>query len=254
MAIQKLSELFEQGYEIKSKFATTIATQLREGMNDPLAKIRNDQHLTAHGKRAKEAELKQEAAREVFGVVAKEKATYAKVAAEATALAKKMKTDANKPPSSAVDVKLFEQELAALQTSIMLSTNVDTAIKAIDTFQSKYDEPYYAAELQKAFPSFIQTVTAIDDSPKHKQALTRVYSSVQAKATTPEVAKANEVLAYFSDSENIKLFRDGSPQHNTVKTYIGSIANHINEPETALGILNGEVETFAGIAGTNVME
>ncbi|MGE7692469.1 hypothetical protein ACQKMI_25275 [Lysinibacillus sp. NPDC097214] len=254
MTIQKLSELFEQGYEIKSKFATTIATQLREGMNDPLAKIRNDQHLTPQGKKVKVEEFKREAAREVFGVVAKEKATYAKVAAEATALAKKMKTDAIKQPSSAVDVKLFEQELSALQTSIMLNTNVDTAIKAIDTFQSKYDEPYYAAELQKEFPSLIKTVTAIDDSPKHKQALRYIYSSVQAKATTPEVTKANEVLAYFSDGGDIKLFRDGSPQHDTVKTYIGSIANHINEPENGLAILDGEVETFGGMAGTHVME
>ncbi len=254
MTIQKLSELFEQGYEIKSKFATTIATQLREGMNDPLAKIRNDQHLTAHGKKAKVEEFKREAAREVFEVVAKEKATYAKVAAEAIALAKKMKTDAIKQPSSVTDILLFNQELSALQTSIMLSTNVDTAIKEIDTFQAKYDEPYYAAELQKEFPAFIQMVTGIDDSPKHKLALSRVYSRVEEKATTPEVKKANEVLAYFSDGGDIKLFRDGSPQHDTVKTYIGSIANHINEPETALGILDGEVETFAGMAGTNVLE
>lgn len=137
MTIQKLNELFDKGYEIKSKFATTIATQLREGMNDPLAKIRNDQHLTAHGKKAKEAEFKQEAARELFGVVAKEKATYAKVAAEAIALAKKMKTDAIKQPPSVTDVMLFDQELSALQTSIMLSTNADTAIKEINTFSSK---------------------------------------------------------------------------------------------------------------------
>lgn len=254
MTIQKLNELFDQGYEIRSKFATTIATQVREGMNDPLAKIRNDQHLTPQGKKIKVEEFKREAAREVFDVVAKEKATYAKVVAEATALAKKMKTEAIKPPSNTVDVKLFEQELAALQTSIMLNTNADTAIKAIDAFQSKYDEPYYATELQKTFPSLIQTVTAIDDSPKHKQALTRVYSSVQAKATTPEVARANEILAYFSDGEDIKLFREGTPQHDTVKTYIGAIANHINEPEKAIGILDGTVQTFAGMAGTNVIE
>lgn len=254
MTIQKLNELFDQGYEIRSKFATTIATQVREGMNDPLAKIRNDQHLTPQGKKVKVEEFKREAAREVFDVVAKEKATYAKVATEATALAKKMKTEAIKPPSNTVDVKLFEQELAALQTSIMLSTNVDTAIKAIDAFQSKYDEPYYATELQKTFPSFIQTVTAIDDSPKYKQALTRVYSSVQAKATTQEVARANDILAYFSDGEDIKLFREGSPQHDTVKTYIGAIANHINSPEKAIGILDGTVQTFAGMEGTNVIE
>lgn len=253
MTIQKLNELFEKGYETKRMFATTIATQLREGMNEPLAKIRNDQYLASPGKKAKEEELKRAAAREVFGVVAKEKATYAKVAAEATALAKKMKTDTIKPPSSAVDVKLFEQELAALQTSTMLSTNVDTAIKAIDAFQSKYEEPYYASELQKAFPALIQTVTAIDDGPMHRQALTRVYSSVQAKAITPEVAKANEALEYFSDGEDIKLFREGSPQHATVKTYIGAIANHINDPENALGILDGEVETFGGMAGTHVL-
>ncbi|UZM98215.1 hypothetical protein OL548_26235 [Lysinibacillus sp. MHQ-1] len=107
---------------------------------------------------------------------------------------------------------------------------------------------------KKTFPSLIQTVTAIDDSPIHRQALRNVYSSVQAKATTPEVARANEVLAYFSDGEDIKLFREDSPQHDTVKTYIGAIANHINEPEKALAILDGEVETFAGMAGTHVME
>ncbi|MFJ8515794.1 hypothetical protein [Lysinibacillus xylanilyticus] len=253
MTIQKLNELFEKGYETKRMFATTIATQLREGMNEPLAKIRNDQYLASPGKKAKEEEFKRKAAREVFEVVVKEKATYAKVAAEATALAKKMKTEATKPPANAVDVKLFEQELAALQTSIMLSTNVDTAIKAIDAFQSKYEEPYYASELQKAFPSLIQTVTAIDDSPMHRQALRYIYSSIQAKATTPEVARANEALAYFSDGEDIKLFREGSPQHDTVKTYIGAIANHINEPETALGILDGKIETFAGSAGTHVI-
>lgn len=254
MTIQKLNELFDKGYEIKSKFGTTIATQLKQGMAEEISKIRADKHLTAHGQKAKIEELEREAAREVFELVAKEKATYAKVATEATALAKKMKTEAIKPPSNTVDVKLFEQELAALQTSIMLSTNVDTAIKAIDAFQSKYDEPYYATELQKTFPSLIQTVTAIDDSPKHKQALTRVYSSVQAKATTPEVARANEILAYFSDGEDIKLFREGTPQHDTVKTYIGAIANHINEPEKAIGILDGTVQTFAGMAGTNVIE
>jgi len=255
MTIKKLNELFDQGYEIRSKFATTIATQVREGMNEPLAKIRNDLHLTPQGKKVKVEEFKREAAREVFEVVAKEKATYAKVAAEATALAKKMKTDAIKPPSSTVDVKLFEQELAALQTSIMLNTNADTAIKAIDAFQSKFgDEPYYAAELQKMFPTFIQSVTAIDSSPTHKQALTRVYSRIEEKATTPEVVKANEILSYFGDGENIKLFREGSPQHDTVKTYIGAIANHIDEPEKAIGILDGTVQTFAGMAGTNVME
>lgn len=255
MTIQKLNELFDKGYETKSKFATTIATQLKQGMAEEISKIRADKHLTAHGQKAKIEELEREAAREVFEFVAKEKAAYAKVATEATALAKKMKTEAIKPPSNVVDVKLFEQELAALQTSIMLNTNADTAIKAIDAFQSKYgDEPYYASELQKVFPTFIQAVTTIDDSPKHKQALTRVYSRVEEKATTPEVAKANDILAYFSDGENIKLFREGTPQHNTIKTYIGSIANHINEPEKAVGILDGTVQTFAGMAGTNVME
>jgi len=69
-----------------------------------------------------------------------------------------------------------------------------------------------------------------------------------------EVAKANDILTYFSDGENIKLFREGTPQHNTIKTYIGSIANHINEPEKAVDILDGTVQTFAGMAGTNVME
>ncbi|WP_369355144.1 hypothetical protein [Lysinibacillus capsici] len=255
MTIQKLNELFDKGYEIKSKFGTTIATQLKQGMDEEISKIRTDKHLTVHGKKAKIEELKREVAREVFDVVAKEKVTYAKVAAEATALAKKMKTDTIKPPSNAVDVKLFEQELAALQTSIMLNTNADTAIKAIDAFQSKYgDEPYYASELQKTFPTFIQAVTTIDDSPKHKQALTRIYSRVEEKAITAEVAKANDILAYFSDGENIKLFREGTPQHNTIKTYIGSIANHINDPEKAVGILDGTVQTFAGMAGTNVME
>jgi len=255
MTIQKLNELFDKGYEIQSKFGTTVAIQLKQGMDEEISKIRADKHLTAHGQKAKIEELKREAAREVFGVVAKEKATYAKVAAEATALAKKMKTDVIKPPSNAVDVKLFEQELAALQTSIMLSTNADAAIKAIDGFQSKYgSEPYYAAELQKTFPSLIQTVTAIDDSPTHKQALTRVYSSVEEKATTPEVTKANDILAYFSDGDDIKLFRDGSPQFATVKTYIGSIANHINDPSKGLDILDGKVETFGGSAGTHVME
>ncbi|GEM_PF-1963462 len=253
MTIQKLNELFDKGYEIQSKFGTTIAIQLKQGMDEEISKIRADKHLTAHGQKAKIEELKREAAREVFGVVAKEKATYAKVAAEATALAKKMKTEAIKPPSNTVDVKLFEQELAALQTSIMLSTNVDTAIKTIDAFQSKYDEPYYATELQKTFPSLIQTVTAIDDSPMHKQALTRVYTSVQAKAITPEVARANDILAYFSDSEDIKLFREGSPQHDTVKAYIGAIGNHINDPSKGLDILDGKVETFGGMAGTHVI-
>lgn len=254
MTIQKLDELFAQGYEIRSKFATTIATQVREGMNDPLAKIRNDQHLTPQGKKAKVEEFKREAAREVFEAVAKEKTEYAKIAAEATALAKKMKTEAVKPPSNAIDVMLFEQALAVLNVSIMLNTNVETAIKEIDDFQAKYDEPYYASELQKVFPTFIQKVTAIDDSPKHKQALRNIYTRVQAKATTPEVQKANEMLSYFSDGEDIKLFREGSPQHETVKTYIGAIANHINSPEKAIGILDGTVQTFAGMAGTNVIE
>lgn len=254
MTIQKLNELFDKGYEIKSKFGTTIATQLKQGMDEEISKIRTDKHLTVHGQKTKIEELKREVAREVFEAVAKEKTEYAKVAAEATALAKKMKTEAIKPPANTVDVKLFEQELAALQTSIMLSTNVDTAIKTIDAFQSKYDEPYYAAELQKAFPAFIQMVTAIDDSPKHKQALARVYTSIQAKATTPEVEKADSILSYFSDGEDIKLFREGSPQHDTVKTYIGAIANHINSPEKAIGILDGTVQTFAGMEGTNVIE
>lgn len=254
MTIQKLNELFEKGYEIKSKFGTTIATQLKLGMDEQLAKIRNDQNLTPHGKKAKEDELKREVAREVFEVVVKEKAKYSKVATEATALAKKMKTDVIKPPTNTVDVQLFEQELAALQTSIMLNTNADTAIKAIDAFQSKYgDEPFYAAELQKTFPTFIQSVTAIDDNPTHRAALARVYSRVEEKATTPEVTKANDILAYFSEGENIQLFREGTPQYNTVKTYIGAIANHINDPDTALGILDGEVKTFAGMQGTNVI-
>lgn len=254
MTIQKLNELFDKGYETKSKFATTIATQLKQGMDEELSKIRTDKHLASPGKKAKEEELKREVAREVFEAVAKEKTEYAKIAAEATALAKKMKTEAVKPPSNAIDVMLFEQALAVLNVSIMLNTNVETAIKEIDDFQAKYDEPYYASELQKVFPTFIQKVTAIDDSPKHKQALRNIYTRVQAKATTPEVQKANEMLSYFSDGEDIKLFREGTPQHDTVKTYIGAIANHINEPEKAIGILDGTVQTFAGMAGTNVIE
>lgn len=251
--LEKLSTLFNEGYEIKSQFAVKLAIEVKKAFAAESVKINSSQELTPLGKRTKLEELRKEMAREVMKEVQKHKADYVNKATEATQLAKKMKTEAIKPPANAVDVKIFEQELTQLQTSIMLTSNADTAIQAINAFQQKFDEPYYASKLQEVFPTFIQSVTAIDPSPSNRIALSRVYDRVSLKATTPELEKAEEVLSYFADGEGVKLFRSGFPETNTIQTAIGSIAQHINSPDVALGILNGEAQTFAGMAGTNVI-
>ncbi|WP_346234728.1 hypothetical protein MKY04_16185 [Lysinibacillus telephonicus] len=254
MTMEKLSQLLNEGHQIKSKFSVQLATELKEVYATESAKIYADRDLSPHGVKSKLEVLQKELAKDVMKEVQKQKAEYIKKAEEATQLAKKLKTDAIKPPSNEVDVKLFEKELTQLQTSIMLNSNPETAIQAINAFQQKYDEPYYASKLQEVFPSLIQSVTTIDPNPIHRTSLSRVYDRVVEKATTPEVVKADEVLSYFADGENVKLFREGLPATNTIKAAIGSITSHINTPDIALGILNGEVQTFAGMEGTNVMK
>lgn len=254
--LQKLNELFDQGHEIKRNFQTQLAMQLKEEINPKRAAINLSNDLTPDGKKKQIKALEERYARDVFEAVKGQRAEYVKLASEATALAKKVKAAAIKEPADKADLAIFEKEFAALKTSVQLSPRVESAVSAVSAFTSKWsdNDVYYADRIASDFGQIATAINTLGADGKQRESLNRVYKLVTEKTNTDEIKAANQALEYFSDGENVQLFFKGGNAFSTVKTAIGAVAEHINSPEQALGVLSGEVQTFAGIAGANIVE
>lgn len=253
MTKEKLSQFIEEGYEIKTKFQTQLAIELRDVVNEEVSKISNDRDLSPEGKKRKIEAVKQKYAKQTMQVVKEQQDKYKKLADDAIKLAKQAKTAAIAEPADKTDVQIFNNEFEQLKVSVQLATKPESALQAIEAFCSKYADRdlYYADRIKNEFSSLIG---AVGDNPQHKMKLGRIYDLVVEKSINDDVRTADEALAFFSDADKVQLIRKSSPAFKAISASIGSIAQHINEPDKALGIMNGEVETFAGMHGTNVME
>lgn len=231
--IEKLQELREKAYELSRTNPTSIAIEFKQGFYEELRKLKASEEyldLSTAGRVKREDKLRAQFNKQLFELLAEQKAEYKKVYDEATTLAKSIQVTDHTAPADAVAVKLFEQELESLKTSTMLGTNAERSIQAIDAFIGKYDDPYFASIIKQNFAQLSQNVLSIESSMQNRQALSRVLERVDSKATTEEQAYAAETLSAFGDGEPT-FYLPGLAQHNAISTIIGSDnAEYLDKP------------------------
>lgn len=230
--IKKLTELREKAYELSKTNPSKIAIEFKQAFYEDMRKLKASeeyQDLGVGGRVKREDKLRADYNKQLFKLIAEQKAEYKKVFDEATKLSKTIQaTDHAKP--DALSVKLFEQELDSLKTATMLGTNATRSMEAIDAFIGKYDDPYFASIIKQNFGQLSQNVLSIESSMQNRHALSKVLERVESKATSEEQAFAAETLYLFGDGEPT-FFLPGLAQHNAISGIIGSRnAEYLDKP------------------------
>lgn len=233
--IEKLTELREKAHGIATKNPTTIALEVKTAFADDTRKLKDSEDykdMGTAGRMKKEEQLREKYRKQLFELLAEQKAEYKKLADEAKTLAKTALTTPNPITADALTVKLFEQELQSLQTSTLLGMNANANIQALDAFISKHgDDPYFAGVIRDNFAQFSQNILSIEGSPKNRQALAKAFERVELKAASEEQVLAKETLQAFGDSIPT-FYREGLPQAESLATIIGNgHSTYLNEPE-----------------------
>ncbi|OAH58322.1 hypothetical protein AWH48_18270 [Domibacillus aminovorans] len=98
--------------------------------------INNDRTLSEVGKEAARMELKQKYGREFIEIAKKLRDDYDKAVVKAQTQAEVvLNAEPSKP--DAITIKSFERELQTLKMNVMLGTNPETSIQAINEFAAK---------------------------------------------------------------------------------------------------------------------
>lgn len=222
--VEKMMELREKAYELSKTNPTKIAIEFKQAWYEDLRQLKASeayQDLSVGGRVKREEKLRDQFSKQLFELVAEQKAEYAKVYAEATTLAKTLQVASHAKPNDAIFVKLFEQEFQSLQTATMLGVNAGRSIEAVDAFLGKYgDDPYFASVIRDNFVQLSQNVLSIEASMQNRQALSKVLERVEMKATSEEQAVAAETLSAFGNGDST-FFYPGLAQANAIGAIIG---------------------------------
>lgn len=222
--IEKLMELREKAYEISKTNPTKITLEFKNEYNEDLRRLKASEEyreLNTGGRVRREDKLRDQYRKELFQLIAEQKAEYAKVYAEASTLAKTLKMTQHAKPTDDYTVRMFEQELQSLQTSTMLGMNAGRSIEAVDAFIGKYgDDPYFASIIRDNFTQLSQNVLSIETTMQNRQALSKVLERVEMKSKTEEQVAADETLSALGDGEST-FFYPGLAQHNAISNIIG---------------------------------
>ncbi|WP_018394273.1 hypothetical protein [Bacillus sp. 37MA] len=193
--------------------------------------INNDRTLSEVGKEAARTELKQKYGREFIEIAKKLRDDYDKAVVKAQTQAEVvLNAEPSKP--DAITIKSFERELQTLKMNVMLGTNPETSIQAINEFAAKQKEPYLAKQIAGEFADLATNViNGSGNSPQVKQKLSGVYQAVSEKAMMPEQQKALEIAGYVSEAVGRLLFRDKSIEIEALDRIIGpEFTRHANKP------------------------
>ncbi|MEG0471093.1 MAG: hypothetical protein RR588_02050 [Solibacillus sp.] len=226
--IEKLMGLREKAFELSKTNPTKIALEFKTEYLEDLRRLKASEDYRdsmTQGRVKREDKLRDRYRKQLFELVAEQKAEYAKVYREASTLAKTLQTTAHAKPSDDLAVKLFEQELQSLKTTTMLGLNAGRSIEAIDAFIGKYDDPYFAAIIKENFAQLSQNVLSIESTMQNRGALSKALERVEMKATSEEQAYAAETLTVFGDG-NRTFYppMTGMGAYSAIATIIGG--NH----------------------------
>ena len=233
-SIEKLQGLIDQAREIATKNPTSIALEVKTEFAEDMRKLKASEEyrdLGTGGRMKREEKLREQYRKQLFELLAEQKAEYQKIYDEATMLAKTVQTTPHAKPSDALTVKLFEQELQSLQTSTMLGINGERSIEAINGFIGKYgDDPYFASVIKDNFAQLTQNVLSIEGTPANRQSLAKVFERVEMKANSDEQKVAAETLQAFGDSVP-NFYRVGLQPYEALSNIIGrGHANYLDKP------------------------
>lgn len=222
--IEKLQELREKAYELSKTNPTKITLEFKQHYYEDLRALKASEEyreLGTDGRVKREIKLRDKFTKELFQILAEQKADHAKVYAEATALAKTLKMAPHSTPADKYLVQMFTQELQSLQTATMLGVNAGRSIEAVDAFIGKYgDEPYFASIIRDNFGQLSQNVLSIEATVQNRAALSKVLERVESKSKTAEQVVADETLEAFGDGSTT-FFYPGLAQHAAISNIIG---------------------------------
>lgn len=242
---ETLSEMIEKARVIKKLRGTELATELRKEFERVKAEVKGDRTLSELGRKEKIEAAQKELAIQTLEHSKLIKDDYLKVVQEAREIAYKVKTTQHDKPKNEMQVKIFEQDLESLKTSVMLGLSASASLRAVEAFASKYgEEKYFVQTLKANYSTLASSILGIEANPQNRQRLSTLLERISLKASTPDTVKADEVLQRFEDAENHNMFLTDGIQFDSIRSVIGNIAVRLNDPETALNEL-AEVEAGA---------
>ena len=232
--IETLIELREKAYEISRTNPTKIAIEVKQEFNEDLRKLKATEDYKEAGiswRIRHEEKLREKYRKELFEVLAEQKAEYEKIAKQAKELAQVAALKENDVPENSLEVKAFEKKLDQLVVATALAKDGTRSVQAIDSFLTQYDSPYYAEKLNEKFPSIMGNILAIDNTSGNRDSLSRLFDRITFKAKSEEHLVAEETLGVFGDGVP-KFYREGLPQERAISEIIGGQhARYLNEPE-----------------------
>lgn len=232
--IEKLTELRNKAQEIAMENPTKIALEVKNSYTNDVNNLKATEEYKDMGTKGRikmEDKLRSKFQKELFELLAEQKAEYKKLVDEAKTLAKTTLTTPNPTKADALTVQLFEREMQSLQTSILLGMNANTSIKTLNEFIVKHsNDPYFANVIRNSFAQISQNILTLESTPEIRDALAKQFAHVEMKSTTTEQKLAEQTLQAFGNGEP-KFYREAGVQYAALSEIIGKgHANFLNNP------------------------
>lgn len=230
---ETMLESYQQSQDIASNQATTVAGTMQKMYVDEVSGINNDRLLSEAGKEEARQALKDKYGRQFIDVAKKMRDDYDKAVIKAQTQAEVILNE-DPPKPNSITLKTFERELADLKVRVMLDTNPQTSVQALNEFAAKQKDPYLAKQIAGEFPGMAANIIGgSGNDPQVKQQLSGTYQTISEKSLMHEQQKAREINGYLSGAFGRPLFRSESIQMQALDRIIGpKFTQYANKPHS----------------------
>lgn len=227
---EEMMSAYQQTLELPNS-VTTIAAELKHMVNEEIQKINSDPLYSDEGKAVERQKIRDHFGQQFIETAKKLRDDYDKAVVKASVSAEVL-LNQDPPKPSDTSVKTFQRELNALKMDVMLSTDPEKAVHAINEFADKQTDPYLVKQLAGEFAGLASNIIASSgNDPSVKLKLREALDTINSKAMTPEQKKAQEIASYIKDAWGRDLFRSQSLELNTIEQAVGQkYAQYANKP------------------------